>query len=442
MYSVGRILHSGFPKLERKRFMKTNSCLLQKEITTSQPEKAQRLWLACLLGLISAMGPLCTDLYLPALPLMQQSFDGATASQIQLSLTASLLGLAVGQLLMGPYSDAVGRHRPLWLSLGVFSLASVWCAFATSAWELAGVRLLQGLAGAGGIVISRAMVRDLYEGAELTRFFSLLMLVHSVAPTLAPTLGGFLLQVTNWQGIFIVLGIVGVVLTAGVWFGLKETLAEKNRVSADGRVILASFASLLGNRSFRYYVFVQGFVGGGLFAYISGSPFVLQGGFGLSAQAFGLCFAVNSLGALLTTQLVSRFNRRYSDMFLMQLSLGVSAVASVALLVVLAVGGPLWAVLGALWVMVACVGSTMTTSFSLAIQDQAKAAGSASALLGLVMFVFGAAVSPLVGLGGAALWPMGLLIALSNVAALFCGRQALRCPNSIMKTKKERKIKK
>lgn len=170
--------------------MKTNSCLQQEEITLAQPGKMQRLWLACLLGMISAMGPLCTDLYLPALPLMQQSLGGATPSQVQLSLTASLLGLAVGQLLMGPYSDAVGRHRPLWLSLGVFSLASFWCAFATSAWELAGVRLLQGLAGAGGIVISRAMVRDLYEGAELTRFFSLLMLVHSVAPTLAPTLGG------------------------------------------------------------------------------------------------------------------------------------------------------------------------------------------------------------------------------------------------------------
>ena len=422
--------------------MKPNSYIQQEEITMAQPDKLYRLWLACLLGLISAMGPLCTDLYLPALPLMQQSLGGATASQIQLSLTASLLGLAVGQLLMGPYSDAVGRHRPLWLSLGVFSLASFWCAFATSAWELAGVRLLQGLAGAGGIVISRAMVRDLYEGAELTRFFSLLMLVHSVAPTLAPTLGGFLLQVTNWQGIFVVLGILGVFLTAGAWLGLRETLAEKNRVPADGQAILASFVSLLDNRSFRYYVFVQGFVGGGLFAYIAGSPFVLQGGFGLSAQEFGLCFAVNSVGALLTTQLVSRLNRRYSDMFLMRLSLSVSAIASVVLLAVLVLEGPLWALLGALWLMVACVGSTMTTSFSLAIQDQAKAAGSASALLGLVMFVFGAAVSPLVGLGGVAFWPMGLLIALSNGAALFCGHQALRHSKSIIKAKEERKIKK
>ena len=422
--------------------MKPNSYIQQEEITMAQPDKLYRLWLACLLGLISAMGPLCTDLYLPALPLMQQSLGGATASQIQLSLTASLLGLAVGQLLMGPYSDAVGRHRPLWLSLCVFSLASFWCALATSAWELAGVRLLQGLAGAGGIVISRAMVRDLYEGTELTRFFSLLMLVHSVAPTLAPTLGGFLLQVTNWQGIFVVLGILGVFLTAGAWLGLRETLAEKNRVPADGQAIFASFVSLLDNRSFRYYVFVQGFVGGGLFAYIAGSPFVLQGGFGLSAQEFGLCFAVNSVGALLTTQLVSRLNRRYSDMFLMRLSLSVSAIASVVLLAVLVLEGPLWALLGALWIMVACVGSTMTTSFSLAIQDQAKAAGSASALLGLVMFVFGAAVSPLVGLGGVAFWPMGLLIALSNGAALFCGHQALRHSKSIIKAKEERKIKK
>ena len=395
--------------------MKTNSCLQREEITIAQPGRRQRLWLACLLGLISAMGPLCTDLYLPALPLLQQSLGGATPSQVQLSLTASLLGLALGQLLMGPYSDAVGRHRPLWLSLGVFSLASFWCAFATSAWELAGVRLLQGLAGAGGIVISRAMVRDLYEGAELTRFFSLLMLVHSVAPTLAPTLGGLLLQVTNWQGIFIVLGILGVLLTAGAWLGLKETLAEKNRVPANGQALLASFVSLWGNRSFRYYVLVQ---------------------------AFGVCFAVNSLGALLTTQLVSRFNRSYSDMFLMRLSLGVSAAASLALLAVLVLGGPLWAVLGALWLMVACVGSTMTTSFSLAIQDQAKAAGSASALLGLVMFVFGAAVSPLVGLGGSALWPIGLLIALSNGAALFCGWRALQHSRNIIKAKEERIVKK
>ena len=160
----------------------------------------------------------------------------------------------------------------------------------------------------------------------------------------------------------------------------------------------------------------------------AGSPFVLQGGFGLSAQAFGICFGVNSLGSLLGTQLVGRLNHRYADRVILRLSLRVSAAASAALLALLAVGGPLWAVLGALWLMVACVGSTMTTSFALAIQDQAKAAGSAAALLGLVMFVFGAAVSPLVGLGGAALWPMGLLIAIANGAALFCGCQALMYP--------------
>ena len=162
---------------------------------------------------------------------------------------------------------------------------------------------------------------------------------------------------------------------------------------------------------------------------------------GLDQASFGGGLAGSPV-RMLTTQLVSRLNRKYSDMFLMRLSLSVSAIASVVLLAVLVLEGPLWALLGALWLMVACVGSTMTTSFSLAIQDQAKAAGSASALLGLVMFVFGAAVSPLVGLGGIALWPMGLLIALSNGAALFCGWRALQRSRNIIKAKEERIVKK
>ena len=400
-----------------------------------------KLYILVVIGIVSAFGPFVTDFYLPALPVLAGYFD-TTASLVQLSLTFSMVGLAVGQLVIGPLSDKYGRKKTLMASLVLFCISTIGCLYASDIYVFIFFRLLQGLSGAGGVVISKSIATDLYEGRELTRFFSLLMLVHSVAPTLAPTLGGLLLQVTNWQGIFMVLGMLGVLLTAGAWLGLKETLAEKNRVPANGQAIWASFVSLLGNRSFRYYVLVQGFVGGGLFAYISGSPFVLQGGFGLSAQQFGLCFAVNSLGALLTTQLVSRFNRSYSDRFLMRLSLVVSAAASFVLLTLLLLGGPLWAVLGALWLMVACVGSTMTTSFSLAIQDQAKAAGSASALLGLVMFVFGAAVSPLVGLGGDALWPMGLLIALSNGAALFCGCRALQQQRVKIKAKEERKIKK
>lgn len=406
--------------------MKQEACCLAE--TPAAPGRGRRLWLAGLLGLVSAMGPLCTDLYLPALPLLAEQLQ-AEPSLVQLSLTACLLGLALGQVLLGPYSDAVGRRRPLLASLAVFTAASFLCAAAASVWTLIALRFVQGLAGAGGIVISRAVVRDLYAGPELTRFFALLMLAHSVAPTLAPSLGGLLLAVTDWSGIFTALGLLGGALVLAVAGGLPESLAAERRLPRGGGAAWTAFRRLLRDPSFMRHVRVQGLVGASLFAYIAGSPFVLQNVFGLSAQAFGLCFGANSLGILAATQLAGRLSRRCGEARLLAGGLLLSAWGSAALLLGLWLHLSLALVLPALFLVVSCVGLIMTASFSLAIRDQAQAAGSASALLGLVPFVAGAVASPLVGVAGShSAWPMGLVMVTANLAALACGRRAAAAP--------------
>lgn len=368
----------------------------------------QRLVYAVVLGLLAALGPLCTDLYLPALPEMAGELNTSTAAA-QLSLTAGLLGLGVGQLIFGPYSDKLGRMRPLLLSLILLLGASLWCALAPTIDQLLIARLLQGIAGAGGAVISRAIARDLYAGHELTRFFALLMLVNGLAPIVAPVLGGVMLQVMNWRGIFGVLAAIAVLLFSVSALKLRESLPVERRSQGGILAMLMSLGGLLTQRYFMGLCLTQGFVMAGMFAYIGASPFVLQQIYGLSPQMFSLCFAINGVGLIIAAQLASRLSSRWGERRVLRGGLTLAAVASLLLLAA-ALHAPLVVLLVPLFFSVAVIGIVGPTASSLAMQSQGDKAGSASALIGVCMFALGACAVPLTGLGGTSGLSMALTI--------------------------------
>ncbi|WP_431090942.1 multidrug effflux MFS transporter [Paenibacillus sp. 8b26] len=380
--------------------------------------KSRILWIVFVLGALSAFGPLSIDMYLPSLPTLADNLH-TTTSLAQLSLTACLLGLAVGQIVAGPLSDVRGRRGPLVVSLVLYAAASLLCVFAPNIGVLIGLRFIQGLTGSAGIVISRAVARDLYSGKELTRFFSLLMLVNGVAPIAAPVLGGVLLNFVSWRGVFMVLCVVGVAMLIAVVLGLPETLPVSRRSSGGLKQTLRTLGHLFTDRRFMGYAFSQALITGAMFAYIAGSPFVLQDIFGVSPQTYSIIFAVNGLGIVLFSQLTGRLVGRFSERQLLLSGLLIAAVAGISLLTVAFTGGQLFAVLVPLFFVVSCVGIVSTTTTSLAMQSQQRSAGSASAMLGLLPLLLGSIASPLVGLGsGTTPIPMAIVIAIAEVGAL------------------------
>ena len=371
-----------------------------------------------ILGGLSAFGPLSIDMYLPGLPHMTDDL-GASASTGQLTLTACVLGLAFGQVLAGPFSDRLGRRRPLLIGLVAYAAASVACALAPTIWTLIPLRFVQGLAGAAGIVIARAIVRDLYSGDAAAKMFSLLMLVMGTAPIFAPIIGGQALRVMSWRGIFWLLAGIGVLLFAASALWLNETLAADQRHSGGLRSVLGTFGRLLHDRSFIPYALSFGLAFGAMFTYIAGSPFVLEKIYGVSPQVFSLVFAINSASLVAATQVVHRLVERVGSPALLRFGLLTTAAAGAALLPVVLANGALALVLTCLIVLVTGIGFQVPTSTALALADQGWAAGSASALLGLGQFLIAALVAPLAGIAGQhTAVPMAIVIATLSVAGL------------------------
>ncbi len=383
--------------------------------TTMTP---RRLTLILILGSLAALGPLSIDMYLPAFPDMSRSFD-ASASLIQLSLTACMLGMALGQLIVGPLSDVRGRKRPLMFALLAYLLASLACAMAPTIEVLIALRFIQGAAGASGIVISRAIVRDLFDGPELTRFFAALSLVNGTAPILAPVIGGQLLRFGDWHFVFYLLAILSTMMLLAVALRLPETLPLERRVEGNLTTTLKTFGRLLTDRVFIGYAFAQAFVMGAMFAYISGSPFVLQNIYGASPQQFSFLFGLNGIGIILAAQIAGRLAGRVDSERLMRISLTIVASASILLFLALTLTDQLIFVMIPLFFVVSSVGLISTLGFTLAMQNYGATAGSASALLGLLPMLVGSLVSPLVGImGEQSAVPMGLIIMTLDCLAL------------------------
>jgi MFS transporter, DHA1 family, multidrug resistance protein len=376
------------------------------------------------LGGLTALPPLSMDMYLPALPAVTKSL-GSPAATVQLTLTACLAGMALGQLVVGPMSDRWGRRRPLLIGMMVYVAATAICALAPTAELLIGFRLLQGLAGAAGIVIARAVVRDLYDGVEMARFFSTLMLISGVAPIIAPLIGGQVLRITDWRGIFVVLTGVGIVLTLVVAKWLHETLPREKRHSGGVGEALRTMRGLLSDRVFTGYTLTGGLAFAVLFAYISASPFVVQEIYGASPQTFSLLFGVNSIGLIAVGQINGKvLVGRVSLDKALGFGLGVITLAATALLLMTAgvfgkVG--LLPVAAGLFVLMSAMGLAMPNTNALALMRTPHAAGSASALIGTSSFLIGAVASPLVGIAGeATAVPMAVVQLTCALASVGC----------------------
>ncbi|MEV6838634.1 multidrug effflux MFS transporter [Streptomyces sp. NPDC051133] len=356
-----------------------------------------------LLGGLTATTPLAMDMYLPSLPEVTRSLH-APAVTVQLTLTACMAGLALGQLVVGPMSDRWGRRRPLLAGIAGYLLATALCALAPNVETLIAFRLVQGLAGSAGVVIARAVVRDLYDGVAMARFFSTLMLISGAAPIVAPLIGGQILRVTDWRGVFVVLTVVGVLLGVLVRLRLPETLPPAERHRGGVGEALRSMRGLLADLPFTGYMLAGGFAFAALFAYVSASPFVIQEIYGASPQTFSLLFGLNSVGLVAAGQINGKvLVGRVSLDKVLATGLTVIVLAATALLLIAtgALGDVgLVPVAAALFVLMSAMGITLPNAQSLALLRTRHAAGAASALLGTSSFLVGAVASPLVGVAG------------------------------------------
>ena len=398
--------------------MRTPSSRTRPDTRVSAPlVLPHRVQLIVILGALSAFGPLSLDMYLPALPALAADL-GASAAEAQLTLTACLLGLACGQIVAGPLSDALGRRRPLLAGLVGYTLASLICAAAPSVPVLVLLRLLQGVAGAAGIVIARAAVRDLFSGADVARFFSLTMLVNGLAPILAPVIGGQVLRLTSWRGVFVVLTVVGLLLVLSALLGLPETLPSGRRRSGGLRATLHTYRRLLADPALMRYSLASGLAMAAMFAYIAGSPFVIENLYGVSPQRFSLIFGANAFGIVVLSQVGARLVTRAGAGRLLAAGLGVSLLGSLLLLASVTLGAGLAGILPAFFLIVASIGLIGPNATALALADHPQTAGSASALIGVMQYIFGAVVAPLVGLGGmATAMPLAVVIVSLSVLA-------------------------
>ncbi|GAB3070450.1 multidrug effflux MFS transporter [Salinicoccus sesuvii] len=384
----------------------------------NQEQKATKYWIIILFGMLTAIGPLSLDMYLPALPIVTADLD-TTASLAQLSLTACLIGLAIGQLVFGPLSDIKGRKGPLLYTLAIYAIVSVLCAFTENIWIFIALRFIQGFTGAAGIVIARAAARDMFSGKELTKAFALLALVNGAAPILAPISGGFVLNFGSWPVVFLIIGAIGLLLLVLVALLFKETLHFENRSEGDVFAVVKSFDVLFKDKSFMSIAFVQALILSSMFAYIAGSPFVLQNIYEVTPQQFSLIFALNGVGIIIAAQVAGKLSSYMDESRILLIGVLVSVLGSIGLIITIILNLPLAMIILALFLVVSSVGLVSTTAFSMGMQNQKKSAGSASALLGLLPFIGGALVSPLVGLAGEQVaWPMGLVIITCSIGAL------------------------
>lgn len=368
------------------------------------------------LGLLTAIGPLCTDLYLPALPDITRQMS-ATSTQTQLSLTAALIGLGLGQLFFGPLSDRIGRRKPLIASLLLFIFSSVMCAMVNDMNWLIGWRFLQGFAGSGGSVLSRSIARDKYQGTLLTQFFALLMAVNGIAPIISPLVGGYIIKVFHWQILFWVMAGAGCVLLLLSVLILRETLPANQRRTRQS----SGNSPVLKNRAFMRYCLIQASMMAGLFSYIGSSSFVIQNEYGMTAFQFSLLFGVNGIGLIIMAQIFSRLSRYFRAELLLRCGLGL-AVLCAALTLFFSWQQWLICALVALFFTISMMSGISTVAGSKAMCEVSPAqSGSASALMGTLMFICGGIAAPLSGLGGETMLKMSFAITVSYLIALLFG---------------------
>ncbi len=384
--------------------------------------RRQRLVYVLVLGALVALGPFTIDLYLPAFPVLQGEF-GVSDAAVQLTLTATTIGFALGQLIVGPWSDKVGRRLPLIVASSVHVLASVGVALSPDLTWLSGFRVLQGMGAAAGAVVAMAVVRDLFGGRPLVRMLSRLALVTGLAPILAPLIGSQLLLVLDWRGVFYFLAAYGVLVVVAAVYFIVETLPPERRAEPGHNTAGARYRSIFSDRVFVGVALIGGMSFSGLFAYLSSSPFLFQDVFGLNAQQYGLLFAVNSIGVVIGTQTSARLTKLVGPQWILAASTLVMFAASVSIVVLDRAGAGLFGVLVPLWFFITAVGFTFPMVQVLALANHPREAGTAASVLGALNFGLAGLISPIVGLFGIVnAVPMGVVMsvtALISIASLW-----------------------
>jgi DHA1 family bicyclomycin/chloramphenicol resistance-like MFS transporter len=353
-----------------------------------------KIYLLVTLSAMTAFAPLITDMYLPALPALSDYFR-TSASMVQMTISTSMLGIAVGQLFFGPVSDKLGRRRPLFASFGLYLLATIGCIFSSDALMLIVFRLLQGLGAAGSIVLARSIAADLFSGKDLLKFLALIAAVQGIAPIAAPVVGGALLLFTDWKGIFITLGLLGI-LVMTISFYLRESLPHHKRIKVSVISTFKFFAPVLKNRLLMLYIALLSFSMAVMFAYIASSPFIFQEHYGVSPMAYSAIFAINAvaltIGNLLSAKIKNPHRTlKYSIAGLFCFSLVTGAT--------LLLNGGIYICCLSLFFALLFAGATfpITTNFALDLEQKLK--GTASAVLGATTFLVGGVVMPLAGIG-------------------------------------------
>lgn len=349
-----------------------------------------------LLGALTALGPFTIDLYLPAFPVLEEDFQ-TTAAAIQLTLTGTMIGFALGQLVVGPLSDKVGRRVPLIAVTALHVVASMAAAFAPDLALLSVARVFMGVGAAAGGVVAMAIVRDLFGGRRLVVMLSRLALVSGVAPVIAPLIGSWLLTLMPWRGIFVALAAYGIVMLLSAILFIPETLPPARRQGRGGTTMLERYRSVLSDRVFIGVLIIGGMTFSGLFSYLSASPFLFQVTHGLDAQQYGMLFAVNSLGVVIGVQTAARLAARFGPQWVMAYSTAVLLIAGVAIIVTDQLGLGLWGTVIPLFVFMTACGFTLPNVQVLALDRHGKAAGTAASIIGATNFGIAGLISPVVG---------------------------------------------
>jgi MFS transporter, DHA1 family, multidrug resistance protein len=382
---------------------------------------------AVTLGLLSAIGPFAIDMYLPALPAIGRSLQAQTGA-VQMSLTVFFIALSLGQSIYGPLSDMIGRKAPLYMGLALFSVGSIGCALAPGIGTLIAFRFVQGIGACAGMVIPRAIVRDLHTGVDATRLMSLLMLVFSISPILAPLTGSFVIQLGGWRAVFwvvLVAAVLGCIILATL---LKETRPPAERANSSIRSAVAAYRLLLSDRHFLGLSLIGAFGISSFFVYLSNSPFVLIEHYHLSPRLYSVFFSANAASFFAVAQLTGWLAGRFGLRRLVRGAVITYSVVMIALLAVFAAGIDRLDVLAVfLFVGYGCLGLVIPTTAVLALEEHGEIAGTASALMGTLQFVTGAVVMLVVGtfLNGTAL-PMVVGIAGCAAIALVLAQTTLR----------------